>query len=169
MPFHEGPRVSLGLQELPKGYAFIKMFGLRLGRAEKPDDVPQHPPVPGHDEVAGVSHHLQKRVARVFAVPAIKRNAETHQRRRGRHIEVVKQRHQVWISGGVVDNKARIHGNRPVGCQTVNRVGMTANAVLGFNERHVMALRQQPGGGKSRYSRADDGNSVRIQAIQAFP
>jgi hypothetical protein len=46
---------------------------------------------------------------------------------------------------------------------------MPADAVLGFNQRHVMALRQKPGCGKPRYSRANDGYSVRIQAIQAFP
>ena len=71
MPVHEGPRIALGFQELTNGYAFIKILGLRLSGPEETDNIPQHAPMPGYNEVAGVSHHLQKRVARVLAGPAV--------------------------------------------------------------------------------------------------
>lgn len=45
---------------------------------------------------------------------------------------------------------------------------MSADPLLRLEQGDIVALRQEPGGGKPRYTGANDGNFARIKAIQAF-
>ena len=56
----------------------------------------------------------------------------------------------------VVDDEAGVH-RYAVGD---DGVGVSPKAAIGLIERHIVPVRQQPSGGKTRNARADDGDGL---------
>ena len=94
--------------------------------------------------------------------PAIERDGERHVGCRGRDAEFGEQGGEIGIAGLVVDDEAGVDGDAAAVRLDLDGVGMAADALVGFVERDVMALGQQPSGGHAGNAGTDDGDAEPI-------
>jgi hypothetical protein len=84
------------------------------------------------------------------------------------HPEVVEQGGQVRVGLVVEDEEAGVHRMRHAVEGDVDGVRVAAEARRRLEERHGVALRQQPGGGKAGDARADDGDALAVGVHHLF-
>ena len=105
--------------------------------------------MPGVDQISAMAQHLQQTVACILAIATVEGDAESHIGLGGRHVQIVKKRHQIRVGRAIVNDKTSVHGNDTFRCQAIDGIGMSAKPVFRLNQRHIMALRQEPGCGQA--------------------
>ena len=147
--------------------AHVRIVARRL--AIEAQELPQHGPESRAQEIGLLRKQTAEVRTRIFDAAGVERNGEGHFGGRGRNAEKRKKRGQIGIAGLVIDDEAGVYGDAAAPRFDLDRVGMTADAVIGLEHGDVMGERQKPGGGKSGYARADDGDllpaSVPMQPV----
>lgn len=67
----------------------------------------------------------------------------------GRHAQMLEQSRKVGIGALAINEKPGINRDRCARDTAIDRVGMPAKSIVRLNQRHCMALRQQPSGIKA--------------------
>ena len=82
--------------------------------------------------------------------------AEAHFRGLPANLKGVKQRHKMWISAVVIDDKTGIHSHRSFIHLDLVSMGMSAEIIIAFKYGNITSTRQIVSHGQSRYASTDD-------------
>ena len=108
-------------------------------------EIAQHRPKARAQQVAPLGEEAAEIGAGIFETAVFHRNREGHLRGGRLDSEMFEQGRQIGIGRFIVDNETGIDAAGAVRRRDMNGVGMSTCPVIGFVERHAMALAQQPG------------------------
>ena len=81
---------------------------------------------------------------------------------------MIEQRDEIGVISLVINDKTCIDGLPSAGNRCFDRIAVTTDAVLFFENGDVVTLAQEPGGGQSRNSAADYRDRFRADAIHGW-
>ena len=152
----EGLAEALALQILAQGHVAVAQGGHAAGRrAIEAQDLLQHRPEARAEQVATLGEQGGRRI---FEPAQIQGHGEGHVGGPRLKPQMGEQGDQVRIGGVVEDDEAGVHRRLSGRGADVHGVGMAPQAVVALVDRHVVALRQQPGAGQGGDPRAHDGD-----------
>ncbi len=115
------------------------------------------------EQVAPLREHAEQGVAGILQTAVIRAHRERHVAGDRRHVQAIKQSHQIGIGSLVEDDEPGIDGYRLAGLppRHLDRVGMAADAAVLLVHHDVVMLVQQPGGTHAGNPGTDHGESHR--------
>ena len=114
--------------------------------------------MPGRHPLPRRAEERAKMIAAVFIAALLGADRKGHLRGGDSLIQIIHQRRKVGIGPRVENNEARINGDGACAGFDGHSMGMAANAVVSFNQGHIMTLRQSPGARQAGDTAADNGN-----------
>ena len=148
---------TMETHKLIEGHGLERVVSERsIGHAEEAQNLREELEEAWTDQVRALGEDAVETHAVVFNIEFLVTDTETHFGRLDRDAQLVEEAHEIRVGHFVEDHEAGVDGHAASFFVDFDRVRVTANVFLALEDRHVIALAQQPRGTQSGDTAADD-------------